>query len=59
MPGLAAGIVPAGVTWLPVTDPGLVHRRETLIVTTEARSAAAGAVVRALKEELAPYDVRE
>jgi DNA-binding transcriptional LysR family regulator len=51
LPGLAADVVPRGVTWLPVRDPGLVWRRETVVVTDEHRSAAASALVRALHDE--------
>jgi DNA-binding transcriptional LysR family regulator len=57
VPALAAGIVPAGVKWLPVSDPDLVRRREVLVVSSEDRSPAAGAVVRALTDELATYAV--
>jgi DNA-binding transcriptional LysR family regulator len=55
VPALAADIVPAGVKWLPVSDPDLVRRREALIVTSGDRPAAAAAVVQALKDELAKY----
>ncbi|HUQ56984.1 LysR family transcriptional regulator [Lentzea sp.] len=50
LPGLAADIVPRGVTWVPVRDPGLVERRRTVVVTDENRSPAADAFTRALRE---------
>ncbi|HEX7303099.1 LysR family transcriptional regulator [Lentzea sp.] len=50
LPGLAADIVPRGVTWVPVRDPGLVERRRTLVVTDEHRSPAADAFTQALRE---------
>ncbi|GAB2627569.1 LysR family transcriptional regulator [Paractinoplanes abujensis] len=55
MPGMAADIVPAGVRWLPVIDPHLVHRRDTLIVTAANRSPGVVAVVAALQDELRQY----
>ncbi|MDR7277047.1 LysR family transcriptional regulator [Catenuloplanes atrovinosus] len=57
MPAMAADIVPAGVKWLAVTDPKLVHRRDTLIVTPANRSAGAAALVGALKDELVTFTV--
>jgi DNA-binding transcriptional LysR family regulator len=51
LPGLAAEIVPQGVAWIRVHDPGLVLGRETLVVTAAERSHAAAAMVRALREE--------
>ncbi|SEQ93057.1 DNA-binding transcriptional regulator, LysR family [Lentzea xinjiangensis] len=51
LPGLAADIVPRGVTWVPVRDPGFVERRRTVVVTEEDRSPAADAFVRALRED--------
>jgi len=50
LPGLAADIVPRGVTWVPVRDPGLVERRRTVVVTEEDRSPAADAFTQALRE---------
>ncbi|MEJ2864786.1 LysR family transcriptional regulator [Actinomycetospora flava] len=55
VPQLAADIVPTGVRWLHVTDPALVHRRETVILTARDRSPAASAMVTALHDELARY----
>ncbi|MFD9700954.1 LysR family transcriptional regulator [Lentzea sp. NPDC059081] len=50
LPGLAADIVPRGVTWVPVRDPGLLERRRTVVVTDEDRSPAADAFTQALRE---------
>lgn len=50
LPGLAADIVPRGVTWVPVRDPGLLERRRTVVVTEEDRSPAADAFAQALRE---------
>ncbi|MFD4638185.1 LysR family transcriptional regulator [Lentzea sp. NPDC058436] len=49
LPGLAADVVPRGVTWVPVRDPGLTERRRTVVVTGDDRSPAADAVVQALR----------
>lgn len=49
LPGLAADVIPRGVTWVPVRDDGLAERRRTVVVTEEERSPAAEAFVRALR----------
>lgn len=49
LPGLAAEIVPRGVTWVPVRDDGPAERRRTVVVTGEERSPAIEAFVRALR----------
>ncbi|SER26691.1 LysR family transcriptional regulator [Lentzea albida] len=49
LPGLAADVVPRGVTWVPVRDDGLAERRRTVVVTGQERSPAAEAFVRALR----------
>ncbi|ANZ40396.1 LysR family transcriptional regulator [Lentzea guizhouensis] len=58
LPGLAADVVPRGVTWVPVNDPGLVERRRTVVVTAEDRSPAADAFVRAVRGEQEPVPAR-
>jgi DNA-binding transcriptional LysR family regulator len=45
LPGLAADTVPAGVKWVRVIDPVLVHKRQTVLVTSVERSAGASAMV--------------
>lgn len=55
LPGLAADMVPRGVTWLRVGDADLVQRRRTVLVTAEGRSVAADAFVRALREEVLAF----
>ena len=50
LPGLAADALPAGVTWLRVSDPAVAPHRETLVVTARDRSAGASAMVRALRD---------
>ncbi|AUS79716.1 LysR family transcriptional regulator [Actinoalloteichus sp. AHMU CJ021] len=52
LPGLAAGTVPRGVTWVRVRDTAFVRRRETLLVTDGDRSAAASAFIRAVRDGL-------
>ncbi|WP_225625930.1 LysR family transcriptional regulator [Streptomyces werraensis] len=49
LPGLAADIVPHGVKWLSVKDPALVLRRETVMVTAAEASAAARAMLEAMR----------
>ncbi|GHH40492.1 LysR family transcriptional regulator [Lentzea cavernae] len=49
LPGLAADVVPRGVTWVPVRDPGLAERRQTVVVTDEDRSPAADVFAQALR----------
>lgn len=51
LPGLAADTVPHGVVWLPVRDPGLVPKRQTVLLTAVDRSAAAKAMVSAARAE--------
>lgn len=55
LPGLAADIVPHGVKWLRVNDPGLTQRRATVLVTAADRSAGASAVVHAMHEEMTRF----
>ncbi|MFD5827233.1 LysR family transcriptional regulator [Lentzea sp. NPDC060358] len=50
LPGLAADVVPRGVTWVAVRDPGLVERRRTVVVTEDDRSPAAEAFTQAVRE---------
>jgi DNA-binding transcriptional LysR family regulator len=53
VPGLAADSVPHGVRWLPVHDPITSSHGSLEIVTAESPSAAARAVVQALRMETA------
>jgi DNA-binding transcriptional LysR family regulator len=55
LPGLAADTIPQGVKWLRVRDPGLVQRRETVLVTAADRSAGASALVRAMHDEMTGF----
>jgi len=52
LPGLAADTVPHGVKWLRVEDPALVLKRETVMVTTTEASAAARAMLQAMRDEI-------
>lgn len=52
LPGLAADTVPQGVKWLRVEDPALVLKRETVMVTTTEASAAARAMLQAMRDEI-------
>jgi DNA-binding transcriptional LysR family regulator len=51
VPGLAADSVPRGVVWLPVDDPAVQSRGSLRAVTAVSPSAAALAVVQALRAE--------
>jgi DNA-binding transcriptional LysR family regulator len=53
LPGLAADIVPQGVRWLRVRDPGLLPKRRTVLLTGIDRSAAAKAMISAMHDEAA------
>jgi DNA-binding transcriptional LysR family regulator len=52
LPGLAADTVPNGVKWLRVEDPALVLERETVMVTAADASAAARAMLLAMRDEI-------
>lgn len=52
VPGLAADSVPRDVRWIPVRNP-VVPDRALLVVTADAPSGAASALVRAIREEAA------
>ncbi|MDX3215159.1 LysR family transcriptional regulator [Streptomyces sp. ME02-6991-2B] len=52
LPGLAADTVPNGVKWLRVEDPALVLERETVMVTAADASAAARAMLQAMRDEI-------
>jgi hypothetical protein len=52
VPGIAAPAVPRGVRWIPVHDDAGGLRRAVWAATSDHPSAAATAMVRALKEEV-------
>lgn len=53
VPGLAADSVPHDVQWIQVRDPKGPPHRELLALTTQSPSAAAAALVRAVRQETA------
>lgn len=57
LPGLAADIVPRGVRWLRVVDPGLTQPRQVAIVTRHPRGRSAAALAGVLDEELERFRV--
>ncbi|WP_329187994.1 LysR family transcriptional regulator [Actinacidiphila glaucinigra] len=59
LPGLAADTVPNGVKWLRVEDPALVLKRETVMVTAADASAAARAMLHAMRDEIGLAPERE
>lgn len=59
LPALAADTVPNGVKWLRVEDPALVLNRETVMVTAADASAAAKAMLQAMRDEIGHAPERE
>jgi DNA-binding transcriptional LysR family regulator len=57
VPGFAAEAVPHGVRWIPIRDQSGGLRRQLSAATTHDASAAAGAMVRALEDQVTQLEI--